>query len=371
MHRGREYVSRDCVKSGMNGFNAIPLNLKRGLVTAILVISVLAFLPPPALAATPITTCQQLQDINTNLGADYYLANDIDCSCTSGWNGGAGFVPIGTESNKFTGHFDGKGYKITNLYINRSSTTYVGLFGFTGSGSEINNVSLEEVDVSGADNFVGGLVGVNEGTITNSYSTGSVSGNNFVGGLVGFNIGGTTTDSYWDTETSGQSSSAGGTGKTTEEMKQKATFVNWDFDTVWGIVEAVTYPYLQWPVIITSFAPPSPVNDTVCTWRTFNVTVNQEVNVSWYLNNSLLHTNHSITEANYTLHAEFVGENNVSAKAENATKGTAMQTWVWNVAAAPKPPVPVPVPEYGPIGLAALIGILSVVLAITTLRRRE
>ena len=74
------------------------------------------------------------------------------------------------------------------------------------------------------------------------------------------------------------------------------------------------------PPNITSFAPISPVNDTVCTWRTFNVTVNQTVNVSWYLNESLLHTNESIREANYTLHAEFVGENNVSAKAENANR---------------------------------------------------
>jgi len=90
------------------------------------------------------------------------------------------------------------------------------------------------------------------------------------------------------------------------------------------------------PPNITSFAPPSPVNDTVCTWRTFNVTVNQTVNVSWYLNNSLLFTNDSITEANCTLHAEVIGEHNVSAKAEN-TNGTDMQTWVWNVTPAPLP----------------------------------
>ncbi|RZB33182.1 MAG: hypothetical protein AEth_00101 [Candidatus Argoarchaeum ethanivorans] len=82
--------------------------------------------------------------------------------------------------------------------------------------------------------------------------------------------------------------------------------------------------------IITAFAPPSPVNDTVCTWRTFSVTVNQTVNVSWYLNNSLLHTNVSTKEANCTLHAEFVDDNNVSAVATNAN-GTDMQTWVWNV----------------------------------------
>nr|QNO51662.1 hypothetical protein IGDPAKFA_00016 [Methanosarcinales archaeon ANME-1 ERB6] len=52
--------------------------------------------------------------------------------------------------------------------------------------------------------------------------------------------------------------------------------------------------------------------------------------MSWYLNNSLLHTNESVREANYTLHAQYVGENNVSAVAKNAN-GTDMQTWVWNV----------------------------------------
>jgi len=84
------------------------------------------------------------------------------------------------------------------------------------------------------------------------------------------------------------------------------------------------------PPNITSFAPPSPVNDTVCNWRTFNVSVNQTVNVSWYLNDSHLFTNVSVTEANYTLHAEVTGEHNVSAVATNAN-GTDMQTWVWNV----------------------------------------
>ena len=81
---------------------------------------------------------------------------------------------------------------------------------------------------------------------------------------------------------------------------------------------------------ITSYAPESPVNDTVCNWKTFSVTVNQTVNVSWYLNDSLLFTNVSVTEAKCTLHAEIVGEHNVSAVASNAN-GTAIQTWIWNV----------------------------------------
>ena len=140
------------------------------LLAGMLLLLALAFLPQPALAATPITTCTELQNIKNNLAGDYYLANDIDCSCTSGWNGGAGFEPIGTSSTEFTGTFDGKGYKITNLYINRTSTDNVGLFGYTyGSGSEIKGVGLEEVDVRGQYS-VGGLVGLNSGgTITNSY----------------------------------------------------------------------------------------------------------------------------------------------------------------------------------------------------------
>ena len=115
------------------------------------------------------------------------------------------------------------------------------------------------------------------------------------------------------------------------------------------------------PVNITSFAPPLPVNDAVCNGRTFNVTVN----VSWYLNNSLLHTNESIQEANYTLHAEFVGDNNVSAIAKNAN-GTDMQTWIWDVSSAP-----VPVPEFNVIGLLAFICVSSVVLAVAMLRKRR
>ncbi|MGC8738712.1 MAG: PASTA domain-containing protein, partial [Candidatus Hydrogenedens sp.] len=83
------------------------------------------------------------------------------------------------------------------------------------------------------------------GTVSKSYSAGSVSGDNYVGGLVGYNYD-SVSQSYWDVETSGRNSSAGGTGKTTAEMKQQATYVSWDFTTVWGIVENSSYPYLLW-----------------------------------------------------------------------------------------------------------------------------
>ena len=53
-------------------------------------------------------------------------------------------------------------------------------------------------------------------------------------------------NSYWDIETSGQTTSGGGEGKTTAEMKQQATFIGWDFTNIWDIIEGVTYPYLRW-----------------------------------------------------------------------------------------------------------------------------
>jgi len=81
---------------------------------------------------------------------------------------------------------------------------------------------------------------------------------------------------------------------------------------------------------ITSFAPESPVNDTYCTWTKFNVTVDQTVNVIWYLDEVSQHTNESVTEANCMLHADNISEHSVSAVVENVN-GTDTQTWVWNV----------------------------------------
>jgi hypothetical protein len=111
--------------------------------------------------------------------------------------------------------------------------------------------------VTGYDD-VGGLVGRNEGTVSDSYSTGSVTGYDDVGGLVGWNDG-TVNDSFWDTQASGQGSSAGGTGKTTAQMMDIDTFsgVGWNIiavvdssarntDYIWNIVDDATYPFLSW-----------------------------------------------------------------------------------------------------------------------------
>ncbi len=108
---------------------------------------------------------------------------------------------------------------------------------------------------------VGGLVGNNllSGTITCSYATSSVSGNDYVGGLLGYNWG-EVTDSLWDTQTSWQVTSSGGTGKTTAEMQTESTFTDagWDFvgestngtEDIWWILEGQDYPRLWWEFIV-------------------------------------------------------------------------------------------------------------------------
>ncbi len=97
-----------------------------------------------------------------------------------------------------------------------------------------------------AGRIAGGLVGLNaSGTIVTSFSTGRVHDGFSSGGLVGGNFG-TVTNSFWDTETSGQTTSAGGTGRTTAQL-QAALASGWGANG-WAIVNGVSYPYLQWQV---------------------------------------------------------------------------------------------------------------------------
>jgi hypothetical protein len=92
--------------------------------------------------------------------------------------------------------------------------------------------------------------------VTYCYSTGAVNGSYRVGGLVGFSWVECATASFWDTQTSGQATSAGGIGKTTAEMQTAATFLDagWDFvgevangtEDLWWILEGKDYPRLWW-----------------------------------------------------------------------------------------------------------------------------
>lgn len=261
----------------------------------------------------------QLQAIQANLAGTYALSCDIDASGTSIWNNGQGFLPLGDDTlipaQSFTGTFNGFGHTITGLYINRPATNYVGMFGGCG-GALIENVGMVDVNitggfqtgglvahtggtiskcfttgtVTGTDNTVGGLVGLSAGTTINSYSTATVSGIQFVGGLIGANYGaasvvsncysaghvtgsgsvgglsgynaGSITGSYWDTQTSGQASSYGGTGRTTSQMMDQATFAGWNFASTWNITQGASYPYFTWTTPPTPIVNPPPASSS-------------------------------------------------------------------------------------------------------------
>ncbi len=124
-----------------------------------------------------------------------------------------------------------------------------------GSASSIIFNCYSRGDVVSSIDYAGGLVGFCDNSdIQYSYSRGSVSGNAPIGGLVGHTSGTVADiDNYWDTETSGQATSAMGQGRTTEEMTYphtSNTYVNWDFENVWTpdvtSGENDGYPYFQW-----------------------------------------------------------------------------------------------------------------------------
>ena len=137
---------------------------------------------------TVIKTADELQAMKDNLSGKYILMNDIDLS---GYN----WEAVGVDDvNPFTGELNGNGYVISNLKINKPIEDYQGLFGAVMGGT-LKNIALENVDVTGVG-YVGALAGAIQGDITNSYSTGSVTGDTAVGGLVGVIEGGNITNSY-------------------------------------------------------------------------------------------------------------------------------------------------------------------------------
>ena len=158
-------------------------------------------------------------DINDQICDGYELSANLDFNTNSStptadnptgansgdtyWNGGAGWNPIGGVSGAtYTGKFDGNNYAITNLFINRTSGSYAGLFGYLHGGSDdyVKNLGLTNADVTLSvsaatdDVFVGALAGVSRTDISSVYATGEVNSDTglttanddlYIGGLVG------------------------------------------------------------------------------------------------------------------------------------------------------------------------------------------
>jgi len=228
---------------------------------------------------------------NSEWNKYYEQTADIDASSTSGWDSDQGWTPIG-----FSGTYDGGNHTIDQLFINRPTLGGVGFFGSTNNAT-IKDLGLSNVDITGsyytgalsgydngstttitgcfttgsltgayyvagllgaansglsmsssystvtvtADYFAGGLVGQtgSSATMTNCYYAGLCTAGYLEGGLIGGNGSPTVTNSFWDTDISDQPTTiGGGTGKTTAEMKDVATYTStattglstaWDF----------------------------------------------------------------------------------------------------------------------------------------------
>ncbi|MEW6027838.1 MAG: GLUG motif-containing protein, partial [Planctomycetota bacterium] len=148
-----------------------------------------------------------------NNGSVYFrLANSIDATNTVNWNSAAGFLPIGTSGSIFQGNFNGQGYVVVNLYINRPSESYAALFGYVYG--TISNVGLVNLNITGGYQTAG-LVGTlanwsTPATVTYCYVTGSILGSSMVAGLVANSYKGTISNSYSTANVTATSGTAGG-----------------------------------------------------------------------------------------------------------------------------------------------------------------
>lgn len=162
--------------------------------------------------------------------------------------------------------------KVTECYCTVSVSGNRNVGGLVGKTSDENSVIMNSYATGPVIGglYVGGLVGeVERGAANKCFSAGPVSGNQYAGGLVG-NIRalGRVLHSFWDTQSSGQPTSAGGTGKTTDQMQTMSTFTpsGWDFFNVWTICEGTNYPVLRWQIPAGDFRCPDGVDRIDLAW---------------------------------------------------------------------------------------------------------
>ncbi|HIK95888.1 MAG TPA: hypothetical protein EYG03_28415, partial [Planctomycetes bacterium] len=145
---------------------------------------------PPAVRQ--IGSFNQLVTLTEKIGTSEYpreghyeLTANIDASDSE--NDPKGFVPIGRNSNGFNGTFDGNGFHIQGLVIDRQEEDKIGLFSFLDDKAVIKNLTLDGGDIRGRG-IVGAIAGENAGLIVNTHASAYVEGTaDVVGGLVGDN----------------------------------------------------------------------------------------------------------------------------------------------------------------------------------------
>ena len=138
------------------------------------------------------------KDITINdavLKEDGTLAEDV--STFTSW------TPVGSNDYPYNGTFDGQGHTISGLFFNDTNSDYVGLFSIVTSGGRVSNVGIVDSYFEG-DEYVGGICGENNGTITNCCITAAVKGTRSVGGVCGRNYyNGKVENCYFNNSVSG------------------------------------------------------------------------------------------------------------------------------------------------------------------------
>lgn len=154
--------------------------------------------------------CYELQRISEDLDGDYVLVKDINCEDTSSWNDGAGFIPIGNWTDKFTGSLNGGEFDVYGLHIENDRKN-TGLFGNLLNAS-ITNIALDFDVILADDKALGGLAGVIENSvITNVHVVGAIGGNKKeAGGIAGTIIDSVVTRSSFNGQVFGDRKSVGG-----------------------------------------------------------------------------------------------------------------------------------------------------------------
>ncbi len=130
------------------------------------------------------TNAVLVNDITDNSGV--LIAYDTLASDTSSFRK---WTPIGNATYKYNGLFDGQSYTINGLYMNDSTLSYGGLFGYTTESAVIEKVGIDYSYFKG-NQYIGGICGYNNGKIENCYSRYVIfNGSSYVGGITGYDNG--------------------------------------------------------------------------------------------------------------------------------------------------------------------------------------
>ena len=159
--------------------------------------------------------------LTANITANENLLDSLQYDAEGNVSNGSDFIswtPIADcmedHITQYSGTFDGNNKTVSGLYFNGNSTR-IGLFGSSEADGNIKNVGVVDSYFKG-NNFVGGVCGRNDGTITNCYNAGNLTAIESaatIGGICGYN-GGTIANCY-NTGTvtaTGSVASVGGVG---------------------------------------------------------------------------------------------------------------------------------------------------------------